>query len=47
MRGSIHDKDILEFTIDADGMHLGKPFRDVTGILAGNPRETPFDIAHV
>ena len=43
MRGSIHDKDILEFAIDAEGMHLGKPFRDVTGILAGNPRETSFD----
>lgn len=43
MRGSLHDKDILEFTIDGAGMHLGKPFRDVTGILSGNPRETPFD----
>jgi circadian clock protein KaiC len=44
MRGSLHDKDILEFNIDGTGMHLGKPFRDVTGILAGNPRETPFEI---
>ena len=44
MRGSIHDKDILEFTIDGSGMHLGQPFRDVTGILAGNPRETPHDL---
>jgi len=44
MRGSLHDKDILEFTIDGTGMHLGKPFRDVTGILAGNPRETPFEL---
>ena len=37
MRGSQHDKDIKEFHIDAGGMHLGKPFRNVAGILAGNP----------
>jgi circadian clock protein KaiC len=37
MRGSMHDKDILEFSIDNRGMHIGKPFRNVTGILAGNP----------
>jgi circadian clock protein KaiC len=42
MRGSIHDKDILEFTIDGGGMHLGKPFRDINGILSGNPHETPY-----
>ena len=45
MRGSLHDKDILEFTIDGTGMHIGKPFRDVTGILAGHPRETPFGVS--
>jgi circadian clock protein KaiC len=38
MRGSMHDKNIREFTIDNDGMHIGKPFRNVIGILAGNPR---------
>jgi circadian clock protein KaiC len=38
MRGSMHDKDIREFTIDGQGMHIGKAFRRVTGILAGNPR---------
>lgn len=38
MRGSKHDKDIREFLIDASGMHIGKPFREVTGILAGTPR---------
>lgn len=38
MRGSMHDKDIREFTIDGRGMHIGKAFRRVTGILAGNPR---------
>jgi len=37
MRGSMHDKDIREYTIDAQGMHIGAQFRNVTGILAGNP----------
>lgn len=37
MRGSSHNKDIREFTIDDEGMHLGKAFRNVVGILAGNP----------
>jgi len=37
MRGSQHDKNIREFTIDGRGMHIGKPFRNVGGILAGNP----------
>jgi len=37
MRGSAHDKEIREITIDNTGMHIGKPFTDVRGILAGNP----------
>jgi circadian clock protein KaiC len=37
MRGSRHDKGIKEFTIDEHGMHLARPFRNVTGILAGTP----------
>ncbi|MFC1949476.1 circadian clock protein KaiC [Chloroflexota bacterium] len=37
MRGSMHDKDIREYTIDGTGMHIGKPFRNVTGIISGNP----------
>lgn len=37
MRGSMHDKDIREFAIDGLGMHIGKPFRNVVGILAGSP----------
>lgn len=37
MRGSQHDKDIREFVIDGSGMHIGKPFRNVNGILAGHP----------
>lgn len=37
MRGSMHDKNIREFTIDHQGMHIGRPFRDVVGILSGHP----------
>ncbi len=37
MRGSRHDKEIREFFIDGQGMHIGEPFRNVAGILAGNP----------
>ena len=37
MRGSFHDKGIREFTIDQSGMHLGRRFKNVTGILAGAP----------
>jgi circadian clock protein KaiC len=37
MRGSMHDKQIREFTIDDRGMHIGRSFRNVVGILSGNP----------
>ena len=37
MRGSSHNKDIREFKIDNEGMHIGQAFRNVVGILAGNP----------
>ena len=37
MRGSTHDKQIREFTIDNQGMHIGNSFRNVIGILSGNP----------
>jgi circadian clock protein KaiC len=48
MRGSLHDKDIREFTIDETGMHLGRPFRHVTGILAGTPVHiSPADVERV
>jgi circadian clock protein KaiC len=48
MRGSIHDKDIREFTIDGSGMHMGRPFRHVTGILAGSPvHVSPTDIERI
>ena len=39
MRGSMHDKDIREFTIDGKGMHVGKPFHTVSGILSGFPQQ--------
>lgn len=48
MRGSTHQKEIREFTIDQDGMHLGRPFRHVTGILAGAPVHiSPADIERI
>lgn len=43
MRGSMHDKDIREFTIDGKGMHVGKPFRNVTGILSGFPQQVQLE----
>jgi circadian clock protein KaiC len=48
MRGSVHDRGIREFTIDARGMHLGRPFRNTTGILAGVPiHVSPSDIERI
>jgi circadian clock protein KaiC len=45
MRGSAHDKNIREFTIDAKGLNIGKQFRGVTGILSGNPyQRAPSDL---
>jgi circadian clock protein KaiC len=35
MRGSAHDRSIREFRIDGSGMHVGEPFRGVSGILGG------------
>ena len=37
MRGSMHDKSIREFSIDSGGLHIGAPFRDLTGIITGHP----------
>jgi circadian clock protein KaiC len=37
MRGSPHDKEIREFTIDGHGMHVGDAFRNVAGIISGSP----------
>ncbi|HSE97873.1 MAG TPA: ATPase domain-containing protein, partial [Blastocatellia bacterium] len=45
MRGSMHNKEIREFTIDSRGMHIGDAFRNVVGILAGNPQHlTPAEM---
>ena len=45
MRGSVHDKSIREFTIDEGGMHLGRRFGNVTGVLAGAPMHiSPGDV---
>jgi circadian clock protein KaiC len=45
MRGSAHDKEIREFAIDSSGMHVGKAFRNVSGILSGNPHQaTPGEL---
>lgn len=41
MRGSQHEKEILEFSIDGAGMHIGKAFQNISGILAGNPVHVP------
>jgi circadian clock protein KaiC len=41
MRGSMHDKEIREFDIDGEGMHIGKAFRNITGILSGFPQQLP------
>jgi circadian clock protein KaiC len=48
MRGSIHDKGIREFTIDQKGMHLGRRFKNVTGVLSGAPvHVSPDDLERV
>lgn len=37
MRGSQHDKQIHEFTIDDQGLHIGTPFTNVQNIILGIP----------
>ncbi len=45
MRGSMHDKDIRQYTVDATGMHIGNAYRSVSGILSGHPRHvTPREL---
>lgn len=38
MRGSMHERDILEYTIDGEGMHIGSRFENISGVLTGNLR---------
>jgi circadian clock protein KaiC len=33
MRGAAHEKQILEFTVDGEGLHVGEPFTGLSGIL--------------
>lgn len=42
MRGSKHDKEIRECLIDDTGLHIGKAFRTVTGIISGSPSYLDF-----
>lgn len=37
MRGTQHEKDIREYVIDSQGMHIRDAFRGVHGILTGSP----------
>ncbi|MFA9431841.1 circadian clock protein KaiC [Egicoccus sp. AB-alg2] len=39
MRGSIHDREIREITIDGSGMHIGEQLTNVSGVLSGAPRQ--------
>ena len=36
MRGSLHDKNIREYSINSKGLQINKAFRNVSGILSGN-----------
>ncbi len=38
MRGSDHEKEIVEYSITGKGLELGKPFRGVESIMTGSPR---------
>lgn len=40
MRGTWHEKEIREYTIDNTGMHVANTFRGVHGILTGSPTYT-------
>ena len=37
MRGSQHEKEIREFEIDTNGLHIGKPFTNMQNIILGIP----------
>ncbi len=37
MRGTWHEKEIREYVIDGNGMHITHPFHGVHGILSGSP----------
>ncbi|MBW3535351.1 MAG: circadian clock protein KaiC, partial [Gemmatimonadetes bacterium] len=37
MRGSAHERNVREYSIDGEGLHIHGPFSEVTGILWGSP----------
>ena len=41
MRGSDHDKEILELVIDKNGIEVKLPFTEYSGLMSGNPVKTP------
>ena len=43
MRGTWHEKNIREYTIDETGMHVGNRFKGIHGILSGDPTYTYVD----
>jgi len=43
MRGSEHDKDIREITIDKKGVEIKMPFSEYSGLMSGSPVKTPSD----
>jgi circadian clock protein KaiC len=46
MRGSRHETEIREFTIDDQGMHIGQSFHQVHGALTGSGQPVPVDNDH-
>ncbi|HRV91974.1 MAG TPA: ATPase domain-containing protein, partial [Anaerolineae bacterium] len=40
MRGSQHEKNVREFNIDGQGLHIGLPFKNVENIILGIPART-------
>lgn len=40
MRGSNHDKALREFCIDGSGLHIGRPFSGVSGLMATTSAES-------
>ena len=39
VRGSDHDKTIREYSIGANGIHIGSPLRSTAGIMSGRPSQ--------
>ena len=39
VRGSGHSDELREYSIDADGIHVGEPLPDQAGLLGGRPKK--------